>query len=811
MYPDCNTGYCMNYLLYLYLCVILWITTFLNAADLSTCILLGGYVANVHLAKHQRVTTPNLLFRLVLLIIFLLPTYLDTSFKDPLYPATSQEQIISWCIAFLAMEQVKYDYSHKNIAIPNREEYKIDLSNRMETFVNKLRWKAFFFFENDKIKKEEKYGFKSNKKAPAIKELAAFESDFIDLVNKIQFRKLRKPFQNKLKKDIKEINKSDKIFTKADKSGNLYKLSPKKYKKLLNDEVTKFYKKAPKDLESKLNKEAFDLACKFNIADRVEKFCKKQAFITIKDHKTDYRNNPTCRLLNPTKSQLGKISKIILQDICSTLRIATKVNQWRNTAECIGWFNEIENKNHCTFIQYDIKDFYPTINENTMFKAIKLAKEYMSIPQLHIDLINHCRKSVLYHEGNLWVKKDTDSLFDCPMGAYDGAEMCELIGIFLLRELNIHIDQSYHGIYRDDGLIVLENSTPRQGDIMRKKITKLFKDFGFEITITSNMKIVDFLDVTLNLSDGTVRPYKKPNHIPSYVNTDSNHPKNTFKHIPNGIAFRLSTNSTNEDIFKENIPIYEQALRNNGYQTNLTYKKDNTNKSKRKNRNRRVIWFNPVFNLEVKTNIGKIFFNLLNKHFPPTCLLYKIFNKNTIKISYGCMPNFISQINRHNKKLLNPNTNKDPPCNCRSQISCPLNGKCRASNIIYKATIKYENETPKEYIGSTSTTFKNRYYNHNKSFKHDKYKHETSLSTYIWNMKGKNKNNPDVTWEILKKTKCYSEGDRYCKLCTAEKFYIISNSDPINLLNKKSELFHSCIHRKEALLVKQITTNHEPP
>ena len=66
-------------------------------------------------------------------------------------------------------------------------------------------------------------------------------------------------------------------------------------------------------------------------------------------------------------------------------------------------------------------------------------------------------------------------------------------------------------------------------------------------------------------------------------------------------------------------------------------------------------------------------FNLINKHFPAHHKLHKICNKFNVKLSYSCMPNMMSIINNHNKKLLHPHTDdKDLPCNCRNLHDCPL-------------------------------------------------------------------------------------------------------------------------------------------
>ena len=79
--------------------------------------------------------------------------------------------------------------------------------------------------------------------------------------------------------------------------------------------------------------------------------------------------------------------------------------------------------------------------------------------------------------------------------------------------------------------------------------------------------------------------------------------------------------------------------------------------------------------------------SVIKKHFPKEHIFYKIFNKNTMKVSYSCMNNVDSIISSHNKKLLNPITN-EPGCNCRIKENCPLNNRCLITNIVYEAKSK---------------------------------------------------------------------------------------------------------------------------
>ena len=86
------------------------------------------------------------------------------------------------------------------------------------------------------------------------------------------------------------------------------------------------------------------------------------------------------------------------------------------------------------------------------------------------------------------------------------------------------------------------------------------------LDIQANLKITDYFDVTLNLYDGTVSPFrKKSDQYPYYMNVGSNRHKKVFKQIPNSIMIRLSTNSSNEDILTQNKQDFEIALKNCGY------------------------------------------------------------------------------------------------------------------------------------------------------------------------------------------------------------------------------------------------------
>ena len=79
------------------------------------------------------------------------------------------------------------------------------------------------------------------------------------------------------------------------------------------------------------------------------------------------------------------------------------------------------------------------------------------------------------------------------------------------------------------------------------------------------MKIVNYLDVTLILNDGSYRPYKKPNEEINYIHVNSDHPPSILKQLLKSIEKRLSSLSSSKENFEETAPYYEQHLSNCGY------------------------------------------------------------------------------------------------------------------------------------------------------------------------------------------------------------------------------------------------------
>ena len=147
--------------------------------------------------------------------------------------------------------------------------------------------------------------------------------------------------------------------------------------------------------------------------------------------------------------------------------------------------------------------------------------------------------------------------------------------------------------------------------------------------------------------------------------------------------------------------------------------------------------------------------------------LFKIFNRNTIKISYSCMNNTKQVIDNHNKRILylshssytkgnKDGTRTNKTCNCQQKNNCPLNGNCLQSSVVYQATVTRNNN-------NTS---------------------ETRMTTLTIDLSSSSPHN---------------SSSKRCNLCLKEKFLIIYQPD-LSSLNRRNEIVSSCGHRNKVLL-----------
>ena len=127
------------------------------------------------------------------------------------------------------------------------------------------------------------------------------------------------------------------------------------YGKLVRENVTKNYKKAPEDSKESINVEALTFVTKLKLDDRVQAYSTNESFVTIKDHKENFYTNSQCRLINPAKTQMGRISNKMLENIVNEIKIQSELND----QSVLSWFSTIEKDKSSKFIQFDIESFYP--------------------------------------------------------------------------------------------------------------------------------------------------------------------------------------------------------------------------------------------------------------------------------------------------------------------------------------------------------------------------------------------------------------------------------------------------------------------
>ena len=136
--------------------------------------------------------------------------------------------------------------------------------------------------------------------------------------------------------------------------------------------------------------------------------------------------------------------------------------------------SQISNKSHCKFIVFDICEFYPSISEELLSKAVNWAKGIVSITPEETEIIFKSKQSLLWHKDEAWMKKG-DGDVDVTMGSYDGAETCDLVGLYLLdqmKDLGIEC-----GLYKDDGLAV-SSLTRQLTENVKKKICAIEEIFN---------------------------------------------------------------------------------------------------------------------------------------------------------------------------------------------------------------------------------------------------------------------------------------------------------------------------------------------
>ena len=347
--------------------------------------------------------------------------------------------------------------------------------------------------------------------------------------------------------------------------------------------------------------------------------------------------------------------------------------------------------------------------------------------------------------------------------------------------------------------------TNRLTEKLWQQIKKVYEDNGLKVTAEVNKKVVNFLDVTLDLTTGRHKPYMKPNTTPLYVSSLSNHPPTIIKNIPLEVNRRLCKLSSTEEDFLAVVEPYQAALDKAGYRHQLVYHEpdpDQPPPASRRTRSRKVTWFNPPFSQSISTNIGKKFLDLIDSCFPEGHELKKIINRNTVKVSYSTMPNMAQMLNQHNTKVNSGNNNKHTGgCNGhRGGRQCPVPGNCMAKGVVYGAEITDLATGNKEtYTGLTDGTIRDRISRHEGDCR-QRDRPGTRLSAHVWELKDKG-HTYTITWQILARASSYNPSSGMCRLCLKEKFFIMFAPATASL-NKRNEVYNSCRHRASKLLDK---------
>ena len=119
------------------------------------------------------------------------------------------------------------------------------------------------------------------------------------MIKSLKFRKTRSHFQRRLKEDVNTIHSTDTTLTFTDKTSNPYKLKKEQYKKMLNHSITTTYKKASDNIHNKINTDGKKLMRDRGTLSRMLANGKNECFITLKDHKPNFKNYPKVKLINP--------------------------------------------------------------------------------------------------------------------------------------------------------------------------------------------------------------------------------------------------------------------------------------------------------------------------------------------------------------------------------------------------------------------------------------------------------------------------------------------------------------------------------
>ena len=154
---------------------------------------------------------------------------------------------------------------------------------------------------------------------------------------------------------------------------------------MINNAIISKYKKVSNNIKKQINIDGKQILKNREVLNRLEINGENNSFITLKDHKENFNNNPTVRIINLAKNELGRISKAVLDTEDKIKLEGMNLNQWGNTETVIDWFKGIHNKHWCKIVILDIKEFYSSITK-------KLLKKALTFPEVHTYLSKTTKK-----------------------------------------------------------------------------------------------------------------------------------------------------------------------------------------------------------------------------------------------------------------------------------------------------------------------------------------------------------------------------------------------------------------------------------
>ena len=95
------------------------------------------------------------------------------------------------------------------------------------------------------------------------------------------------------------------------------------------------------------------------------------------------------------------------------------------------------------------------------------------------------------------------------MGLFFGAKLCDLIGLYAFCKLRHLYSYKDIGLYRDDGLAITSRKSKQELERLKMNTIKTFNELSFKITINIGAPKCSFLDISLDTTNNTFKPYQK--------------------------------------------------------------------------------------------------------------------------------------------------------------------------------------------------------------------------------------------------------------------------------------------------------------